>query len=97
VRVGDFVEPAVANESPVWHRQVRALGDDRLLHLHHLRHVIAARPERLDPDSFVNTGEHFRVEVVAVVDLAQVPDKVFEFHPFFRLKYEFSGYSAKNT
>ena len=40
VGVGDLVEPAVADQPPVGDRQVGALGDDRLLNLHDLSHVV---------------------------------------------------------
>ena len=40
IGVGDLVEPAVADQPPVRDRQVGALGDDRLLNLHDLSHVV---------------------------------------------------------
>ena len=86
VRVCDLVEPTVADQPPVRQRQVRALGHDRLLHLHHLSHVIASGPERLRPDPLVDAGQHFRIEIVAVVDLSEVPDEVFQLHSLFRLE-----------
>ena len=40
IGVGDLVQPTVADQPPVWDGQVGALGDDRLLHLRDLSHVV---------------------------------------------------------
>jgi hypothetical protein len=51
----------------------------------HLSHVIASWTERLRADPFVNSAQHFGIEVVAVVDLAQVPHEIVQLHPLLRL------------
>ena len=76
MRVVDFVKPAIADKSPMRNGEIRTFRNDRLLNLHHLRHVIAARPERLAPDPLVYSGQHFRIQIVTVIDLSQSANKV---------------------
>lgn len=81
VDVGDLVEPAVADESSVWKRQVEFFADDRLLHFHDLRDMVRGCLELRFLDALVDAEQHVLVDVHAVVDAAQVFDEVFRLHP----------------
>ena len=68
--------------------EVGTLGNNGLLHFHDLCDVIAARSKLLTPDPFVNAGQHFNVQVVAVVDCTQVANEIFQLHSLLRLNDE---------
>ena len=68
VWINHLVEPAIADQPPIGHGQVRALGHDRLLHLHHLGHVVRARPELTVTNPLVNSVEHLNVHITPFVD-----------------------------
>jgi hypothetical protein len=72
----DLVETAVANEPAVRHGEIRALGHDRLLDLDDLSHVIASGPELLTADALEDAGQQLVVDVLSVVNSAQVAQKV---------------------
>ena len=56
VRIMDLVEPAIAHQSSMRHSQIGALGYNRLLDFHHLRHMIASRTEFLGTNPLVDSN-----------------------------------------
>uniref|UniRef100_A0A182QGI8 Uncharacterized protein n=1 Tax=Anopheles farauti TaxID=69004 RepID=A0A182QGI8_9DIPT len=86
VDVRYLVQSAVADEPPVGKRQVRLLADDRCLHLHHLRDVIRAGFELVRLHPLVDAVQHVPIDVVAVVDAAQVLHEIVAPHAPLRLQ-----------
>lgn len=80
VQVGNLIEPAVADETTVWHGQVGLLPHNRLLHFHDLSDVVRAGLKLCGFDPVVNPGQNFSVNVPSVVHAPQVLDKVLQLH-----------------
>lgn len=86
VDVGHLVQPTIADQSAVWQRQIRLFANNRRLHFHHLRNMIGARFELVRLHPFIDSGQHIAINVVGVVNSAQIFDKIIDAHSTFRFQ-----------